>query len=41
MIPYAASDVDEPTQIVPWTNYGLIALNFLVFFYERAVHSTP
>ena len=37
MIPYAASDVDEPTQIVPWTNYGLIALNFLVFFYELAV----
>src|SRR5271165_216626 len=37
MIPYAASDVDEPTQIVPWINYGLIALNFLVFFYELAV----
>ncbi|MGO8949611.1 MAG: hypothetical protein ACLQUY_18565 [Ktedonobacterales bacterium] len=39
MIPYAASDVDEPTQIVPWTNYGLIALNFLVFFYELSVNA--
>lgn len=37
MIPYAASDDDEPLQIVPWVNYGLIALNFLVFFYELAV----
>jgi membrane associated rhomboid family serine protease len=37
MIPYAASDVDEPTRIVTWTNYGLIALNFLVFFYELSV----
>src|SRR5262249_23317464 len=33
----AASENDEPLQIVPWTNYGLIALNFLVFFYELAV----
>lgn len=37
MIPYAASEEDEPMQIVPWTNYGLIAVNFLVFFYELAV----
>jgi membrane associated rhomboid family serine protease len=37
MIPYAASEDDEPLQIVPWTNYGLIAANFLVFFYELAV----
>ena len=33
MIPYAA-DSDDPEQIVPWVNYGLIGLNFLVFFYE-------
>lgn len=37
MIPYAASEDDEPLQIVPWTNYGLIAINFLVFFYELVV----
>src|SRR5262249_30658707 len=37
MIPYAASEEDEPLQIVPWTNYGLIAANFLVFFDELAV----
>lgn len=33
MIPYAA-DSDDPEQIVPWVNYALIGLNFLVFFYE-------
>jgi membrane associated rhomboid family serine protease len=37
MIPYAASEDDEAMQIVPWTNYTLIAVNFLVFFYELAV----
>jgi membrane associated rhomboid family serine protease len=37
MIPYATSERDEPLQIVPWTNYGLIAANFLAFFYELAV----
>src|SRR5262249_61304136 len=37
MIPYAASDTDDAEAIVPWTNIGLIVLNFLVFFYELAV----
>jgi membrane associated rhomboid family serine protease len=37
MIPYAATDTDDAESIVPWTNIGLIALNFLVFFYELAV----
>ena len=37
MIPYAASDTDDADSIVPWTNLGLIAVNFLVFFYELAV----
>ena len=40
MIPYAASDTDDAEAIVPWTNIGLIALNFLVFFYELAVGAT-
>jgi membrane associated rhomboid family serine protease len=40
MIPYAASDVDDAESIVPWTNIGLIVLNFLVFFYELAVGAT-
>jgi membrane associated rhomboid family serine protease len=37
MIPYAASDTDDAEAIIPWTNLGLIAVNFLVFFYELAV----
>lgn len=37
MIPYATSENDEPLQIVPWINYGLIVANFLVFFYELDV----
>jgi len=39
MIPYAASAEDEPTQIVPWVNYGLIVANFMVFFMELAIAS--
>lgn len=37
MIPYATSENDDPLQIAPWVNYGLIAANFLVFFVELAV----
>ncbi|MBV9359461.1 MAG: hypothetical protein JO023_28450 [Chloroflexi bacterium] len=37
MIPYAATEADDVQPIVPWTNIGLIVLNFLVFFYELAV----
>jgi rhomboid family protein len=37
MIPYTTSENDEPLQIVPWTNYGLIAANFLAFFYELTI----
>jgi membrane associated rhomboid family serine protease len=37
MIPYAATDTDDAQAIVPWTNIGLIVVNFLVFFYELAV----
>ena len=37
MIPYNATETDDAEAIVPWTNIGLIALNFLVFFYELAV----
>lgn len=32
MIPF--SDPSEPDRIFPWVNLGLIAVNFLVFFYE-------
>ncbi len=32
MVPYSASARDEPTQIAPWTSYGLTAGNFLMFF---------
>jgi len=39
MLPIATSERDEPLQIIPWTNYGLIAANFFVFFYELAVNS--
>jgi membrane associated rhomboid family serine protease len=39
MLPYATSEHNEPLQITPWTNYALIAANFLVFFYELAVNS--
>lgn len=38
MLPYATSERNEPRQITPWTNYALIAANFLVFFYELLVH---
>jgi membrane associated rhomboid family serine protease len=37
MIPYAAKEDDEPLQIFPWMNYTIIAVNFLVFFYELAL----
>jgi hypothetical protein len=37
MIPYNATDTDDAEAIVPWTNIGLIVLNFLVFFYELVV----
>src|SRR6266540_2829561 len=40
MIPYAASGTDDAEAILPWTNIGLIVLNFLVFFYELAVGAT-
>jgi len=39
MLPYATSEHNEPLQITPWTNYALIAANFLVFFYELFVNS--
>jgi len=37
MIPYNAIGTDDAESIMPWTNIGLIAVNFLVFFYELAV----
>ena len=37
MIPYKAIGTDDAESIMPWTNIGLILLNFLVFFYELAV----
>jgi membrane associated rhomboid family serine protease len=37
MIPYNATETYDAEAIVPWTNIGLIVLNFLVFFYELAV----
>lgn len=37
MIPYKAEDVDDPTQAIPVVTIGLIAANFLVFFYELAL----
>src|SRR6266542_19366 len=40
MIPYNATETDDAEAIVPWTNIGLIVLNFLVFFYELAVGAT-
>jgi membrane associated rhomboid family serine protease len=40
LIPYAATDTDDAEAIVPWTNIGLIVVNFLVFFYELAVGAT-
>jgi membrane associated rhomboid family serine protease len=40
VIPYNAIDTDDAEAIVPWTNIGLIVLNFLVFFYELAVGAT-
>jgi rhomboid family protein len=39
MLPYATSARDEPLQSTPWTNYGLIAANVLVFCYELALNS--
>jgi membrane associated rhomboid family serine protease len=40
VIPYNAIDTNDAEAIVPWTNIGLIVLNFLVFFYELAVGAT-
>jgi hypothetical protein len=37
MIPYQAEDVDDPTAAIPVVTIGLIAVNFLVFFYELAL----
>ncbi|MGZ3677233.1 MAG: hypothetical protein ACXWQR_01520 [Ktedonobacterales bacterium] len=37
MIPYVASGDDEPLQIIPWPNHGVIAVNFLALFYELVV----
>lgn len=39
MIPYNAVGTDDAEAIMPWTNIGLIVLNFLAFFYELAVAS--
>src|SRR3954465_2457171 len=39
MIPYTPT-ADDAEAVVPWTNIGLIALNFVVFFYELAVSSS-
>jgi membrane associated rhomboid family serine protease len=39
MIPYNAVGTDDAEAIMPWTNIGLIVVNFLVFFYELAVAS--
>jgi membrane associated rhomboid family serine protease len=40
MIPYNAIGTDDAEAIVPWTNIGLIVVNFLVFFLELAVGAT-
>ena len=40
MIPYNAVGTDDAEAIVPWTNIGLIVLNFLAFFYELTVGAT-
>jgi|GEM_PF-5775761 len=37
MLPYATSEHNEPLQITPWTNYGLIAANVLAFLYELTI----
>jgi len=37
MIPYKADDVADPTDALPVVTIGLIAVNFLVFFYELVV----
>lgn len=37
MIPYKADDVADPTDALPVVTIGLIAVNFLVFFYELAL----
>lgn len=37
MIPYTTVDTNDPNRIFPWVNLGLIALNFLVFFYELSL----
>jgi hypothetical protein len=37
MIPYNAIDTNDAEAIVPWTNIGLIVVNFLVFFVELAI----
>ena len=39
MIPYTASESDEPESIFPLVNIGLIVVNFLVFFYELSLGS--
>jgi membrane associated rhomboid family serine protease len=38
-LPLDAIDTGDDTRIVPWANIGLIAANFLVFFYELALNS--
>jgi hypothetical protein len=37
MIPYSAIEKDDAEAVMPWTNIGLIVVNFLVFFYELGV----
>jgi membrane associated rhomboid family serine protease len=37
VIPYTAVDTNDPDPVFPWVNVGLIALNFLVFFYELSL----
>jgi rhomboid family protein len=39
MIPYSADDVADPTTAAPVVTIGLIAVNFLVFFFELALQA--
>jgi membrane associated rhomboid family serine protease len=40
MIPYNAIDTTDAEDIMPWTNIGVIVLNFLFFFYELIVNAS-
>lgn len=37
LIPYSADDAEDPTTATPVATIALIALNFLIFFYELAL----